>query len=327
MNYKKISIATSLILLILISLHIGEANINLWHLLTSADIADSRHFIFMNIRLPRVLLSAFCGALLAGAGCLTQGLFRNPIATPSILGINQAAILFVIVCSFFGFSQHSWFIAIIFIFAGAFCGLLCLLLLIHNFSGHDAATLLVSGMSLSALWGALISFFIALSAEDFHRLSVIMNWILGGLNGKGWEHLKWAVFPGLLGLCGGFQTSRKLNVLALGEETTKSLGLNMRKLQYELIAWVCLLTAAAISMAGMIPFIGLLAPHITRSLLGSEQKTLFLYSMVTGAAITTVSDLCARTVMAPSELNLGVFTSFLGVPFFLTLLWKRKFTL
>ena len=280
--------------------------------------------IIRELRLPRLIAGLLCGSALAVAGVLSQGLFRNPLAAPGVLGFSGGSSLFVLILYTSGIQWLPEISVPLVAFAGAVISSLILLMLTKKFHEHGFGYLLLSGMALSSLWGALNSFFISVSLEKYQVLQAMMRWLLGGLNAATWEHLWWSLIPFIAGLWWAYRLTRKLDVLALGQEVAQSLSVDVQVLKFQCIACMSLLVGMVVSMAGPLPFVGLIVPHITRMMMGPSHGRLMVFSMLNGAVLIMTADFLCRTLFVPGELELGVLTSLLGAPFFFWLLCHRK---
>jgi iron complex transport system permease protein len=285
----------------------------------AADVA-----IVWDLRLARALLAALVGAGLAGAGAAFQGLFRNPLAEPFVIGASGGAALgatLAIVLSggalIAGFSPVP-----LAAFIGALLAVLLVCAIAATTGSDSVVTLLLAGAALSSMLGALVSLLMMLNDR---QMPEIMAWLLGSLSGRSWQHLSISATPLLLGLLAIWLLARPLDALALGEETARSLGLPLAHAQVAIIAAASLTTAAAVAASGIIGFVGLIAPHVARLLCGANHARLVPASALLGAILLLMADSLARTVAAPLELPVGVMTALFGGPFFLWLLgrWRR----
>jgi len=286
--------------------------------------------IVTELRLPRVLAGVLVGAALGVSGAAFQGLFRNPLADPYLMGsASGAAFAVTLFASLLGglspaFSQHAVFqhlplSATFFGFVGALSATLLTLVL----AGGVARTgeLVLAGVVVGSVLTGLTTY---LMMQDADRVRAVFAYTLGNLAFAGWEGVRVLAlflalaFPPLLFL------GRVLNALGLGEETAKSLGLPLEALKLLLLGAASLLTAAAVAQAGIIGFVGLVTPHLLRRLLGEDYRLLLPASALGGGALLALADLLARTLARPAELPVGVVTTLLGGPFFLYLMWRRR---
>jgi len=275
--------------------------------------------IVWDLRLARVLMAMAVGAGLGIAGAAYQGLFRNPLADPYVIGASSGSALGATLALTLGLGKGALgFGPVPF---SAFLGALLAVAVVYAIAqvGGRAPSiaLLLAGASLSTFLGAVVSLLLLLSQESFPRA---FAWLLGGFSGRSWPHL-WAALPYLLAgslLLGAM--ARPLDALAWGEETAQSLGLPLGRARGAIVAGATLATASAVSMGGLIGFVGLVAPHIVRLLVGAGHARLLPASALAGALLLLMADDLARTVMAPMELPVGILTAMLGGPFFLYLL-------
>jgi iron complex transport system permease protein len=276
----------------------------------------------MNIRLPRVLLAAVVGAGLSIAGVAMQGVFRNPMASPSVLGISSGAAFGASLAIVLGFSfvGGAWAIP-----AMAFVFCIATMFLVYGISRTGGIvpveTLLLAGIAVGALFSALVSFMQFIAGE---QLSSVVFWLMGGLSSATWGQL---VLVTPLIAIGSFAIAwfaKDLNLMTIGEEHASSLGVDTQKVILYLTIATSVVVAAAVSVSGVIGFVGLIIPHIIRMMVGPDHRILVPASILAGAAFLVLTDTFARTILAPSELPVGIVTAVLGAPFFLYLLRRRK---
>ena len=293
----------------------------------SSPVDPVIHSIIWSLRLPRVLMSLLCGAGLGIAGAAMQGILRNPLASPYTLGISSAAgfgASLAIVAeagavSLFSLSGYGLIISNSFIFSLLDLGLV---LFISRIRGFRASTMILSGISLMYLFSSGTSLLQYMATSD--QLARIVFWLMGSLMSVSWNQLAiitvffLILFPLLMRL------SWSLNILSCGEEVAQSLGVHPRFVMVSTALAASLMTAALVSFCGVIGFIGLVAPHVVRLLFGSDHRLLLPASALSGAFLLAFADTLARTVMIPMELPIGVITSFIGVPFFISILVSRK---
>jgi iron complex transport system permease protein len=284
-------------------------------------IAPTHRLIVTQIRLPRVLLGLLVGAALAVSGTAMQGLFRNPLASPYVLGIASGASAGAALVILLG--ARSVFLLPF----GAFLGGAAAVCIVYRLArGRDRRTsiftLILAGVAVGALFSAVTSFLIFLGSGG-ERLSDVLFWIMGGLGRANWTSIALLAPIVGVGIAAVFFFARDLNALSMGEEGAFHLGVNPDALSRWLLAVTTLLTSAAVAMAGTVGFIGLVIPHVMRLLVGPDHRVLIPVSALAGACFLVWSDLAARMVAAPAELPVGVITAFLGAPFFLYLLRTR----
>jgi iron complex transport system permease protein len=280
--------------------------------------------IVWELRLPRALLAACVGAGLAAAGTAYQGLFRNPLAEPFVIGTASGAALgatAVIVTGWQGPAAHLVSPVPLGAFAGALAAALLTYLLSATVRSESVVGLLLTGVAVSTLLNAVVW---VLMTWDDQNLSQIIAWLMGSLSGRGWPDLG-RVWPWLIvGVGGVWMLARPLDVLAEGEETARALGLRVRLATGLIMALASLATAAAVAAGGIIGFAGLIAPHIARRLVGETHGWLVPASALLGGTLLVLADTAARTITAPVELPVGVVTAALGAPFFLVVLRGRR---
>jgi iron complex transport system permease protein len=285
--------------------------------------------VFWIIRLPRVLLGVLVGASLAIAGASMQGLFRNPLADPGLIGVSAGASLFAVVMIVLEvkfFTTLSGILGFYALSVFAFVGAALTTLIVYQLSktGGKAivTTMLLAGIAINALAGALIGL-LTYTATDAQLRSIVF-WGLGSLGGASWESVA-AVAPFvLLPLIALLRLSKALNALSLGESEANYLGVNVQSLKRQVIFWTTMAVGASVAVAGTIGFIGLVIPHLLRLFAGADHKLILPALALLGAAVLTASDLISRTAVAPSELPIGIITAILGTPFFLWILIKEK---
>ena len=275
------------------------------------------------VRAPRVLVAALVGAALAIAGAQMQGLFQNPMASPDVIATSSGAALGAVLTIAFGFAQ----ISLLWLPFGAFVGALGSLAIVYALTtrgGHTPiAILLLAGVALNSLIGAMIAFVLTLHGVRFEVAQEILFWVMGGLDSRMWMHV-WISAPCILaGIAIALMYSRDLDLFLAGEETAASLGVDVQRVKRIVLITAALLTSAAVAVSGVIGFVGLIVPHAVRLLLGPPHRTLIPASALTGAVFLIACDLAARTVIAPVEIRLGIVTSICGAPFFLLLLLRR----
>jgi iron complex transport system permease protein len=282
-------------------------------------------YVLWNLRLPRILFAALIGAALGLSGALTQGLFRNPLADPGLLGVTSgaacAAALTIVLLANSGInvpgSLRYWVLPVT-AFAGAI-GVCFLLDTVARWLTADSiAGLLLTGIALNALATAVIGLCTYLATDE--QLRSLTFWTLGSLAGASWLLLLALLALLLAALWYVRRLVNQMNALALGETTAAHIGVNVRHLRARVIVLVALLCGFAVAWCGMIGFVGLVAPHIVRLVLGPDQRRLAPLAMLVGAIILLVADTAARTVAIPAEIPVGIFTALLGAPFFLVLL-------
>ena len=279
--------------------------------------------ILFDLRLPRVLLAGLVGGGLAISGTVIQGVFRNPMADPGIIGVTSGAALGAIIAISSGIAFDHPFALPAFAFPGATIAVFLVYGLASSKGRTPVSAVLLSGIAVSSLLMALNSFIISLS-ESVFVLREMIFWIMGGLEGRGWSHLSLACFPALFGCFLIMAFTRDLNIMALeSEEGAMSLGVDTRRVTQILLALSALVTASVVSVSGGISFVGLVVPHLLRLFLGPNHKVLIPASFIGGATFLILTDLVSRIAFPSEELRLGIVTSMVGAPFFLILLQRN----
>lgn len=282
--------------------------------------------IVRDIRLPRSVFAMLCGALLASCGAVCQGLFRNPLADPSLIGVtggaSMGASLVIALGVLAGPFMHSLFAISMGAFVGGSLATFLVYRLAVNERGASVAVMLLAGIAVTAFAGAvtnLCEFF-----SDNEHLRRISIWRMGGLEGASWAQLLIlaVILAGLLTVL--LRASQSLNALLLGESEARHLGVDVDSLKSKIILMVALAVGVSVAMAGTISFVGLIVPHLIRLLIGPDHRYLTLASAMGGALLLLIADTLARTVFAPEEIPVGVVTALAGAPFFLFLLRQRR---
>ncbi len=288
----------------------------------TGGVADASSSIVMDVRLPRVVLTALVGAALATSGVVTQAVFRNPMADPFILGIASGAALGA-TCALLVRAQWQWMgigAVSIFAFAGA-AGAMALLGLLATGRRSGPATLLLTGVALSSLLTSLTSLVIVFRERDIGR---VLFWLMGSFSHADWRRVAVVALASVVPTGVVLWHGPELNALVFGDEPARHLGVDVRRVRLRLLASVSLLTAAAVSACGIVGFVGLMAPHIVRLITGPDHRTLTPVAAVVGAVLVMGVDTLARTAAAPMELPVGAVLALLGGPFLLVLLRSRR---
>jgi iron complex transport system permease protein len=287
-----------------------------------AGIPHSSEVILFQLRVPRVLLAAVVGGALAAAGAVFQALFRNPMADPAIIGVSSGAALGAIIVILAGGGAALGGMGVS---GAAFVGAVATAFVVYRLArigpAVQVATLLLAGIAIAAIISAAISLVMTFSGQEIRS---IYFWLLGGLGARGWQSLGAATPLVVAGVAVAMMSARDLNLTALGEERAAQLGLEVERFKRLMLGVGSLLTAAAVSVAGLIGFVGLMTPHILRLVIGSDHRRLLPASVLGGAAFMVLADLAARTVVSPQEIPVGAVTAVLGGPFFLYLLRRER---
>lgn len=314
--------ATSISILAVIQILLNGISTTFQGVLVS--VPDWQHTIVYQIRLPRVILAMLIGATLAVCGAVLQGLFRNPLASPSVLGVSSGASLGASIAIFLGLSaQFGWALPL-FAFIGAVLTLLLVYRIATRAGKTPMATLLLAGVAVGAFNLAMSSLILALALQDWEIGKSIVYWSMGGLEGRSWQHVG-LILPMLL--IGGLIIAlyhKDLDVLLIGEVHAHSMGVDVAKVRLHLLVVTALLTGCAVSVAGGIGFVGLVVPHIGRLLVGPHHARLLPFSALLGGVVLVLADLVVRGEASHSVIPLGVVTAALGAPFFLFLLLRQQ---
>jgi len=315
----------------LLSLTVGTVSIS-WVEALRAVVGSSSttqiDTILFDIRLPRILLAIFVGAVLATTGAVMQGLFRNPLADPSLIGVSSGASVgaSLMIVSAGGFIQGGALVGISLVSIGAFVGGFTATLLVYRLAtsgmGTSVTTMLLAGIAIGALAGALNSLLSYFSDNDMLRQ--ISLWQMGNLSGASW--LKVSIMGAVTILLMGLfpRDSRALNALLLGESEARHLGINVQWVKRRLIVLTALGVGVSVAVAGLVGFVGLIMPHIIRLMIGPDHRWLIPASGLAGAILLVVADSLARVVVIPAELPTGILTAILGAPFFVALLLQQR---
>lgn len=323
-------LACALAVSILLSLSVGAVHVGapelLRSLLTHHHLTPTEQLIVLQIRLPRILASAVVGAALSVSGLLFQGLFRNPMADPYVIGASGGSVLgaslgifLVTQTSILGFSATALL---------AFVGSVLTMIVVYSLArtgGHtNVVTLLLAGFAISTMLSNSTYFFEVLDTTSGTGTRVLISWLHGVVSTPRWSEL--ALASGLLmfGTVASFPLMRRLNTLALGDEYAHQLGLHVERTRIGIILIGSLLTALAVALGGLISFAGLIVPHVGRLLLGPDNIRLLPVTALAGAIFLVLADTLARTVLAPSEVPVGILMALIGGPFFLYLLRRSR---
>jgi iron complex transport system permease protein len=288
---------------------------------------ESVEVIILQVRLPVVLGAVCVGMGLSVAGVLFQSMLRNPLADPFLIGTSSGAALGAVIALMLPLGTATLLflpVTPVFAFLGALLTVLLVYGLAHTEGKTPVVTLLLAGVVMNAVLVAIQTLILTLSPRSAVGVQVLFNWLSGGLSVNGWLPViivSVLIVPGILWAWG---LSNTLDALALGEEGASFLGIHVERVKLVLVVVASLLTAAAVSISGLIGFVGLVTPHVMRLLLGPRHRLLIPASALGGAIFLTLSDLLARTVIAPAVIPVGVFTALVGAPFFLFLLRRRK---
>ncbi len=332
-RYSVLVLVVVLFLTVILALRVGPVDIPfdlLWKYLllsptSTADQTDTLAYIVVNLRLARTVLTIVVGACLALAGVVYQGVLLNPLADPYTLGVSTGAAFGASLAILFGPSSGYLF-GIGVIPGAAFAGAMAALSLVYLLGRVDGklhpATLILAGIIVSTFLSALISFLKSLHEES---ISTIVFWIMGSLGGKNWQHVLLLLPYLLVGTIVIYYYAPELDILSLGDLQAEQLGVAVLKARILLLLTASLITAASVSITGIIGFVGLVVPHLVRLISGPRHGTLITYSILVGATLLLLADTIARSILGGGqELPVGVITALIGGPFFCAVLLSRR---
>lgn len=284
--------------------------------------------ILFDIRLPRILLAISVGAVLASTGAVMQGLFRNPLADPSLIGVSSGASVgaSLMIVTTGGFIQVGALMGLSLVALGAFLGGFAATLLVYRLAtsniGTSVTTMLLAGIAIGALAGALNSLLSYFSDNDMLRQ--ISLWQMGNLSGASWAKVSIMGVVAVVLLVSFPRESKALNALLLGESEARHLGIDVQRVKRRLIVLTALGVGVSVALAGLVGFVGLIIPHMVRLVIGPDHRWLIPASALAGATLLVIADSLARIVVIPAELPTGILTALLGAPFFVALLLQQR---
>lgn len=292
-------------------------------LIDISDIKETNIFIVLSIRLPRILLAAIVGSVLAVVGSSYQAIFKNPMADPYVMGVSSGAafgatigILLKLNAGIIGFGATSIL---------AFGGALITTFIVYNLarigSKISTTSILLAGIVMSSILSSGISIMMIFNHDELAR---IVNWTMGSFNGASWEQIGIIIIPVAIGLIFLISLSREMNAIVMGEEAAQNIGVNVERVKKIILVTASLLSACVVSVSGIIGFVGIIVPHLFRLIFGADHRVILPVSAIGGGIFLLVSDTLARTIVPGVEIPVGVITSLFGGPFFLYLLKKSK---
>ncbi len=311
-----------------VPIELGTIMSSFWQTFISGSLEtdgmDASAVIMLHLRLPRVLLGFFVGSTLASVGVVLQALLRNPLADPYVLGVSSGAALGVSLAMLLGVGTTVGLLSPLplFGFVGGLISLGLMYRLAQSQGRLPIQSLLLAGVILNAILTALIMFVTSIMAPN--RSAGLMAWLMGSLTAPNYAALSVLALYGTMGVAILVKMAHALNVLTLGEETARSLGIHTERFKKQLFGLTALLTGAVVAVSGMIGFVGMVVPHAMRMLVGSDHRLLLPVSALTGGIFLVVSDTIARSLLAPTEIPVGIVTALAGGPFFLHLLFRQK---
>jgi iron complex transport system permease protein len=323
-------LGASLVLAVLVAASMGAVRMPpgllARQLIGGGHLSTDQRIILFTIRLPRILASLLVGAALSVSGLLFQGLFRNPLADPYVIGSSGGAVLGASIGVFLlpAISVAGFGTAALLAFVGALCSIMLVYWLASADGRTPVVALLLAGFAVSTMM-SYSSYFLEVLDQDFGQgMHVLSSWLHGTVAQPTWPQLAIVTLMLAIGLAGSIPLARRLNTLALGDEYATHLGLSVQRTRLAVIVIGSILTAAAVALGGLISFVGLIVPHMLRMVLGPDHVRLLPATALGGALFLLVADTVARTAIAPAELPVGVLTALIGGPFFLYLLRNTK---
>lgn len=317
----RISVIFLLVALLVVSMFIslvfGATTVSLgdiWRTLWSSELTDSASQIIWNIRLPRNIVAALVGACLATSGAILQAVMKNPLADPQIVGVSSGAGLMGVIILIL-FPGYDYLVPMV-----AFLGAMGAALMVYALAwknGIRPSRIILAGVAVSAFLGSGISALLVFFGD---RVQGALLWMVGGLAARSWPQVEVLLPYAIVGLIFACMGAKRLTILSLGDETAKGLGLKVEQTRFMMTAVAALLAAGAVSIAGLIGFVGLVIPHILRLIIGNDYAYLLPGSALLGAFILVISDTVGRVVLSPIEIPVGIIMAFFGAPFFLYLL-------
>jgi iron complex transport system permease protein len=285
---------------------------------------DARARIVFDVRLPRALVAYAVGGALAATGGALQGVFRNPLADPGVLGVSAGASLGALIAVYAGAAAHSVAAVPVAACAGALLSTAALLALAGRARRFEVGTLLLAGVAVAQLAAAAIALVVSLALANFDIGRQVLRWSLGGLDGRTWGHAALAIGPMLLAGAALLSQARALDAMLLGDVDAIAIGIDPVRVRIRVVVAAAVLTGVSVAVAGPIAFVGLVAPHLVRGFTGAAHSRLLLACVGAGGAFLLAADVVARTVIAPEELRLGVVTAAVGTPMFVWMLARRR---
>lgn len=333
-SFLLITLLLLLVVVFLLSIGLGAVKISLDEILSSfSNFFNGNEFttlnerIFIDIRLPRSVLSVLVGATLAVGGILVQALFRNPIVEPGLIGTSSGAAFgasfFIVLGNTFAFVTNNISLPLIACIGGIIGKFLVFSLSKINGNNNSVTVLLLIGVAVNALFLSGIGF-LSYIARDPQARSITF-WNLGTLSGANWQAVQIVAIFSIVGLLLSYFLGKKLNTLILGNDEASYLGINVNLLKYQVLIINVIMVSVATSFVGVIGFVGLIVPHIIRMISGSDIRKLIIFGSLFGAIFLCFADLVARLLLSPAELPIGIVTSFVGVPVFIILLRKSNY--
>jgi len=290
---------------------------------STEGIKSTSIIILLNLRLPRILVACLVGSALSVVGTSFQGIFKNPMADPFVLGVSSGAALGATITMVFLKEIH--FFGMSMVALTAFIGAIITTFLVYNIARVGTkvpvATLLLSGIAINYLLSSIISLMMTFNRDNIEK---IVMWTMGSFSTAGWNEVILLIIIIVPSIIFIFAFSRDLNIMLLGEDSARSLGIDVNGFKKHIFVISTLMVAAVVSVSGIIGFVGLIVPHAIRMIFGSDNRVVIPFSALGGAIFLIICDTLARVVVPPSEIPVGIITSIFGVPFFIYLLYRTK---
>jgi iron complex transport system permease protein len=327
-------LAAACLLISILALTVGSVRIaveTVWNVLVShiplvklsRDWSPTTEMIILGIRLPRIIMAGVVGSALGVAGATYQGLFRNPLADPYLIGVAQGAALGAALGFVFSWSFLGSYLIPVMAFMGALLAVSAVYLVARIGKTVPVTTLILAGVAIGSFLISITSYLTLISAD---KMPGIVSWLIGRFSLSNWDHVILVTPYIILGMLVIFFFARPLNVMQLDEEQAQQLGINVERTKLILLIASTLITAAAVCFVGTIGFVGIIVPHFMRLIWGPDHRSLLPLSALGGAILLILADTASRTIMPPTEIPVGVITAFIGAPFFLFLLRRKKKT-
>lgn len=317
---------------VLISLALGPVHVPVSHAvgialsrigIDSWDFTRTEQLVVEQIRLPRIIVGGLVGMALGVAGATMQGLFRNPMADPGVIGVSAGGAVGAVLSIALGITSLFPLALPLFAFLGAMAAMLLVYGIAVAGGRFSAATLLLAGVAVSSFLSAIVSAMVILAPSSEGQREILF-WLAGGLDSRSWEHARLSAPLILAGVAMIAVMARDLNLLTMGDDDARSLGVRVGFTRLALLSAASLATGVAVAFSGTIAFVGLVVPHILRLIFGPDHRVLIPMSALGGALFVIVADTLARTIMQPAELRVGILTALVGAPFFVLLLVRNR---
>lgn len=323
-SYNIIVIALLAVLFVVavyLSIRVGSSKLTLSVIIDAlfkSDVSSNTYQIINYVRIPRMFAAVLAGSALSVSGVILQTVLNNSLASPNVIGVNAGSGLFVVIIT--ALFPSYFYLTTVAAFLGALIAVLTVYFIAHK-TGASRTTIVLAGIAVSNFIGAITDTVLTIAPEASISRTTFM---IGGFSGVTMENISFAAIFIVFGLIVSFLLSYDMNILSLGDETAKSLGLNVRTYRFIFLVIAALLSGSAISFSGLIGFIGLIVPHAARFLIGNDNRLLMAVSALLGSTFALFCDILSRVLFAPYEIPVGIIMSFLGGPFFVYLLLKKK---